>query len=49
MDIDYELAIQLLLSENQSLRDEIEQLKARLTKFENPKNSRNSSIPPSKD
>ena len=49
MDLDYELAIQILLSENQRLREENELLKARLIKLENTKNSRNSSIPPSKD
>lgn len=47
--MDYELTIQILLSENQRLKEEIEYLKVRLQKYENPKNSRNSSIPPSKD
>lgn len=43
------MTIQILLSENQRLKEEIENLKARLHKYENPKNSRNSSLPPSKD
>lgn len=44
-----ELAFQELRKENKSLKKEIVILKERLAKHENPKNSRNSSIPPSKD
>jgi len=39
----------LLKKENRQLRKENTFLKDRLSSFENPKNSRNSSIPPSKD
>lgn len=35
--------------ENSKLREEIGFLREKLSKFENPKNSSNSSIPPSKD
>jgi transposase len=47
--LDNELIIQILLTENQSLKERIVFLEERLKKLENPKNSKNSSIPPSKD
>ncbi|MEZ5196984.1 MAG: DUF6444 domain-containing protein [Bacteroidales bacterium] len=41
--------IQVLLQKIEELTKEVQYLKERLSKYEHPKNSGNSSIPPSKD
>jgi transposase len=48
-DLDNDIIIHELLRKIEEFSKEIQYLKERLSKYENPKNSNNSSIPPSKD
>ena len=41
--------VKMLRQENERLRSRVAELEAKLEKYENPKNSGNSSMPPSRD
>jgi len=47
--LDKDLIIQELIYKIEELVKEVQFLKQRLSKYEHPKNSNNSSVPPSKD
>ncbi len=47
--MDKDKIIQILLQKIEELTKEVQYLKDRLSKYEHPKNSNNSSVPPSKD
>ena len=47
--VDKDQVIQILIEKVEELTREVKYLKERLYKYETPKNSNNSSVPPSKD